>query len=212
VSQDSHAISDDRGNRVSFERLYDEHFDAIFRYVLHRVGSVAEAEDLTSQVFFKALRNLWRFRWSGGSFSAWLYRIATNEVHSHFRRHRSSRIDLGRRDPDSLTEVQREALQADRILGRNELFQELSQALRRLKPEEQTLVVLRYLEEKSFVEIAEIVHKRQGAVTMRTHRALEKLRNELERRGVDHERFRREFADPAQARGPGGTVQAELAP
>ena len=54
-------------DRMSFEQLYDAHFDGIFRYVLRRVGNVAEAEDLTAQTFFKALRNLWRFRWSGGS-------------------------------------------------------------------------------------------------------------------------------------------------
>ena len=47
----------------AFDQLYDQHFDAIFRYVLRRVANVAEAEDLTSQTFFKALRGFWRFRW-----------------------------------------------------------------------------------------------------------------------------------------------------
>lgn len=196
----------------SFEELYDRHFDAIFNYVLHRVGNVAEAEDLTSQTFFKALRGFWRFRWSGSSASAWLYRIATNEVNSHFRRRRPARaLDAGA-DPAQLSAVDREALEADRILSRQEISSELNRALRRLKPEEQTLLVLRYLEEKSFREIAEILRKRPGAVTMRTHRSLARLKADLEKRGVDHERFREGFEDSGRTRHPRGRVQADLAP
>ena len=199
----THQIRDESGRSVPFEELYDRHFDAIFRYVLHRVGNVAEAEDLTSQTFFKALRGLWRFRWSGGSFQAWLYRIATNEVNTHFRRPRPS-------DPLEDFEEQ-EASEAESALSRVELFRELSRCLRRLHPEEQALVVLRYLEEKPFAEIAAILKKRTGAVTMRTHRALDKLKRELEQRGVDHERLREELEEPA-TRCPGGPIQADLAP
>ena len=72
--------------KAAFGRLYDEHFEAIFRHVLLRVGDVAE--DLTSQTFFKALKGFWRLRLSGAPSAAWLYRIATNEVNSHFRRRR----------------------------------------------------------------------------------------------------------------------------
>jgi RNA polymerase sigma-70 factor (ECF subfamily) len=68
-------------------------------------------------------------------------------------------------------------------------FTALSEALRTLKPEDQTLIALRFFEEKSFSEIAEIVGKRVGAITMRTSRALTKLQTELERRGISHERF-----------------------
>ena len=90
MSQIRYEVRNREGARIAFEELYDEHFDGIFRYILYRVGQVAEAEDLTAQTFFKALRSLWRFRWSKGSFSAWLYRIATNEVNSHHRRRRLS--------------------------------------------------------------------------------------------------------------------------
>jgi RNA polymerase sigma-70 factor, ECF subfamily len=204
----THQIRDESGRSVPFEELYDRHFDAIFRHVLHRVGNVAQAEDLTSQTFFKALKGLWRFRWSRGSFQAWLYRIATNEVNTHFRRRRPS-------DPldgfEDRSPVGQEASEADSVLSRNELFGELSRCLRRLHPEEQALVVLRYLEEKPFAEIAAILKKRTGAVTMRTHRALDKLKRELEQRGVDHERLREELEEPA-TRGPGGPIQADLAP
>ncbi len=75
-----------------FEAIYERHFDSIFRYVLHRVANVAEAEDLTSQTFFKALRGIDRYRpGANGSAEAWLYRIATNELSSHFRRRTAGR-------------------------------------------------------------------------------------------------------------------------
>ena len=75
--------------------------------------------------------------------------------------------------------VLQEAEEAESALSRNEIFTELSAALRRLQPDEQTLLVLRYLEEKPYQEIADIVRKRSGTVTMRTHRALRKLKREL---------------------------------
>jgi len=201
VNQDRHSA------RPSFEKLYDTHFDAIFRFAVYRVGNVAEAEDLTSQTFFKALRSYWRFRWLGGSASGWLYRIAANEVANHFRGQRPSRP---LEEPDAL--VLLEAEEADRSLSRNEIFAELTAALRCLQPDEQTLVVLRYLEEKTFQEIAEIVRKRIGTVTMRTHRALRKLKTELESRGVDHERFREGFASSTRTRVQGGAVQTNPTP
>jgi RNA polymerase sigma-70 factor (ECF subfamily) len=198
-------------HRPRFETLYDAHFEAIFRFVLYRVGNVAEAEDVTSQVFFKALRGYWRFRWLGGSAAGWLYRIASNEVTSHFRRSRPER-SLDEEPTGARALVLQEAAEAEQILSRNEIFAELTAALRRLKPDDQTLVVLRYLEDKPFREIAAIVKKRTGTVTMRTHRALRKLKRELERRGVDHERFREGFAEAVPPTVAGGPVQANLTP
>ncbi len=173
------------------------------------MGKVAEAEDLTSQVFFKALRGLWRFRWTGGSFSAWLYRIATNEIHSHFRRGRPTRsLD----SLDSGAAVVQEAAVAEKRLEQSERFGELHRALMQLQPEDQTLVVLRYLEDKPWAEIAAVLGRRTGAVTMRGRRALDRLKTELEQRGIDHERLREETREPEDDEGRGRPVQAELAP
>jgi len=192
-----------------FGGLYDEHFDAIFRYVLHRVGNVAEAEDLTAQTFFKALRSFRRFRWSGGSFSSWLYRIANNEVASHFRRARPTTPMSALREEDPA--VAAEAVEAEWSLTRSETHRRLGRCLRRLKPEEQTLVVLRYLEDKPFAEIAAIVKKRTGAVTMRTRRALEKLRFELEKEEADHGKAEGQAEGSEGTRRSGGPVQANVA-
>ena len=180
---------------LSFEEVYEANFDAVFRYILHRVANVAEAEDLTSQTFFKALQAIDRFRWKDGSISSWLFRIATNEVTSHFRK--SGR--RGASTVSSLNGVQQELESTERIVARHELFLSVNQSLRTLRPDEQALIVLRYFEQKPFGEIAEILGKRPGALTMRTHRALEKLRAELKRRGIDHEGLREVLDRPAEA-------------
>ncbi|MCP3978290.1 MAG: sigma-70 family RNA polymerase sigma factor [bacterium] len=182
-------------NQGTFEEIYEAHFEAIFRYVLHRVANVAEAEDLTSQTFFKALRAIDRFRWNDGGVSAWLYRIATNEVTSHFRRSGGGKASSVYPHP----EVRRELESAETAFARHELFLHVNRAMRTLHPEEQALVVLRYFEQKPFGEIAEILGKRPGALTMRTQRALGKLREELKRRGIDHEGYREVFDRPAEA-------------
>jgi len=185
-------VSDQAPN--GFTEIYETHFDGVFRYVLHRVANVAEAEDLTSQTFFKALRAVDRFRWQNGSISAWLYRIATNEVASHFRRQGSRRTQV-----PAIHGVRRELESAERTLARHELFLTVNESLRRLRPDDQALIVLRYFEQKPFGEIAEILGKRPGTLTMRTHRALERLRAELKRRGIDHEGLREILDRPAEA-------------
>jgi len=186
-----------RGERseTSFEEVYETYFDGIFRYILHRVANVAEAEDLTSQTFFKALGAIHRFRWKNGSVSSWLYRIATHEIATHFRRsgHR------GAQAVSQVNGVRTETDDAQQTLARNELFLGVNEALRTLRPEDQALIALRYFEQKPFGEIAEILGKRPGALTMRTHRVLGKLRGELERRGIDHEGLREVFDRPAEA-------------
>jgi RNA polymerase sigma-70 factor (ECF subfamily) len=69
-----------------FAALYDLYFDRIYAYIASRAASRDEAEDMVSEVFHKALANLRRFEWRGAPFSAWLYRIAANEVTDHVER------------------------------------------------------------------------------------------------------------------------------
>ncbi len=180
-----------------FEAIYERHFDSIFRYVLHRVANVAEAEDLTSQTFFKALRGIDRYRpGANGSAEAWLYRIATNEVSSHFRRRRTRHAAATVPCDDELLEQRADA---ENTLTRHRLFLAVNRALRTLPHIEQALLALRYFEQRPFGEIAEILGKRPGSLTMRTHRALGKLRVELEREGIDHEELREVLDRPVEA-------------
>lgn len=206
---------DEQGNLVPFEQLYDRYFDTIFHHILYRVGSVADAEDLTSQTFFKALKNHWQFRWQGVPVLAWLYRIAGNEANSFLRKHRrrvltdGARFDETQAFGDTAADV--ELISAERELAQYEAFGVVQESLTKLKAIDQTLIVLRYLEQKTFKEIAEITGKRVGAVTMRTHRALAALRTLLEERGIDHERLREHPERVGQTKSTGSILQARLA-
>ena len=212
----THYIRDEQGNLVPFEQIYDRYFEPIFHYILHRLANVADAEDLTAQTFFKALRGLWKFRWSGVPFSAWLYRIATNEIHSFMRQKgRQRRAGLAEAPaPETETALAEdsELADAEKKLRQNRLFMELAACIQMLKPEEQALVVLHYLEQKPYAEIAQILGKRQGTLVMRTHRALKKLKEKLEQRGIDHEEIRASFKTTAYTGYQGADIQAEFAP
>ena len=166
---------------------------------------MAEAEDLTAQTFYKALRRIWRFRWTGGNASAWLYRIATNEINNHYRGHRASH------GVDPAT-VSAELNDAEKELAVNRLYLDLHRALRDLAPDDQALIVLRYFEQKSYDEIAPILRSRPGTLAMRANRALKKLKNELHQRGIDHEELRGILAPAERPRPAGHNIQAQAAP
>ena len=192
-------------SQQSFDHLYDRHIEAIFRYVLRRVANVAEAEDLTAQTFYKALRGFWRFRLSGGNASAWLYRIATNEINSHYRNRRTSPGV----DPATVTAERNDA---EKELAVNRMYLDLHRVLRRLDPDDQALIVLRYFEQKTYEEIAPILRRRPGTLAMRANRALKKLKNELHQRGIDHEELRGILAPAERPRPTGRNIPAQAAP
>src|SRR5580658_5492523 len=63
-----------------FAELYEINFERVYAFIARRVGDRDAAEDLTSEVFHKALKNLRRFEWRGAPFAAWLLRIAANAI------------------------------------------------------------------------------------------------------------------------------------
>jgi RNA polymerase sigma-70 factor (ECF subfamily) len=147
-----------------FADLYDIYFDRIYAYVASRVGSREETEDLVSEVFHKALANLRRFEWQGAPFSAWLYRIAANEITDRSER-------LGRERAIEALPGAEEADQEE-AQDRSKLF-----ALVRELPEDQRRVLeLRFMEEKSTREVAEVLGRSEGAIKQLQFRGLERLR------------------------------------
>src|SRR5262249_32629301 len=87
-------IDSAREDPEAFGILFEQHYSAIFGYVLRRVEDWNASKDITSEVFLKALKSLWRYRWQGIPFSSWLYRIATNEVRMYFRKGRPPILSL----------------------------------------------------------------------------------------------------------------------
>ena len=190
-------ISRSKHDPAAFGKIYDNYFDQIFNYVLYRIGNVTIAEDLTAQTFFNALKSLWKFRFTGISIVAWLYRIASNEVNGYLRkRNKRSFTNLDAFPdglPDGKSRPDQELEAAEETVNQHKTFLILNQCIQKMKPEEQTLITLRYFNKKTFAEIAAILGKREGTLRMRTKRALEKLKNQLQIQGVDNETLGRDF-------------------
>lgn len=166
----------------AFGILFEQHYPAIFGYVLRRVGDWDAAKDITSEVFLKAFKNLWRYRWHGISFSAWLYRIATNEAGIYFRKNRRRPESLDRLleesgfEPVDPRELAADKLEAERVLRQADEFLLIRAKIVELPTKYQDVVTLRYFERKSIKEIAEILNKKEGTIKSLLSRGLEKLR------------------------------------
>ena len=149
--------------------LYETYAEAIYRYVAYRVSTVADAEDLTAEVFLKMVEGLPAYHFTGAPFEAWLYRIAAARV-IDFRRRAARRpqVELSDQLTDGNPSLESQ-LQADQE------FETLRAALRQLPDDHQTLLILRFVEHKSHEEVAAILDKSVSAVKSIQHRALSRL-------------------------------------
>ena len=165
-----------------FGKLYDQYYSQIFNYVLRRVANIEIAQDITSEVFLKALRNLRQFHWRNVPFSSWLYRIATNQITDYFRGGKQEMFSL-EEIPDSITPSNPlidEVLEAEEELRRHEDFLLLHENISKLPIKYQDVITLRFFENKQIKEIGEILGKREGTIKSLLHRGLKKLRKLVE--------------------------------
>jgi RNA polymerase sigma-70 factor (ECF subfamily) len=156
-----------------FAPLYTFYYKRIVSYIYHRIESKEEAFEITAQVFYKALDNLPKYKIQGVPFSAWLFRIASNELNQIFRKNKSARIvnldtegtmDLMGSIEETKSEVQDE-----------QLFAALSQ----LEGADMELIDMRFFEKRSFKEIADIIGMNESACKIKVYRILEKLKKKL---------------------------------
>lgn len=155
---------------AQFAELYEVHFERVYAYIVRRVRDRDAAEDLTAEVFHKALANLPRFRWTGAPFASWLFRIAANMIADRAKRAaRQSEIsELG--ESDESFQVNLEEVEATALLFR--FVDELPLDQRRV-------IMMRFAEEKSIREIASEMNRSEGAVKQLQFRGLESLRAQL---------------------------------
>ena len=157
-------------------QIYDRFVDKIYRYVYHRVGSAGVAEDITGQVFMRMLEAIKAGRPWQTSFSGWLYRIAHNLVVDHYRRRsRASFVDIDEAAPIHAPggdPIQAAEMQLNRA--------RLHAALTSLTDEQAQVITLRFLEELSIAETAEVMGKTEGAIKALQYRAILALKKVLQ--------------------------------
>jgi RNA polymerase sigma-70 factor, ECF subfamily len=150
--------------------LYDRHFDGIYRYVFTRIRHQADAEDLTEQVFLKMVDSIQHYRPRGVAFSSWLYRIAHNLLIDRYRRAGREAVELTDRVRDS------RPFADPAVLAQNsDERRQLLAAVRRLTPEQQQVISMRFIDNLDVDEIARLMRRRPGAIHSMQHRALASL-------------------------------------
>lgn len=153
-----------------FAELYEQNFHRVYAYVARRVRDRVEIQDLTAQVFHKALANLGKFKWKGSPFAAWLYRIASNAIADRARQKMRESND----QPDPASESST-ATDLEAVERRARLFS----AVDKLPEDQRRVIVMRFADEKSIREIGDELGRSEGAVKQLQFRALENLRNRL---------------------------------
>ncbi|QQG42996.1 MAG: RNA polymerase sigma factor [Candidatus Daviesbacteria bacterium] len=164
-------IQAQKGDKDAFGQIYSLFFKRIFRYVYYSVFNRPLAEDITQDTFLRAFRALPGFSTRKGTFQAFLFAIARNLVIDHARKKRELSLELVGDLPSS--EDFEDEIDAEREK------QMIYQALAHLDDFEKQLVILRFFEEFSYEEIAQVTQKNAGAVRVRVHRSLKKLQEYL---------------------------------
>ncbi len=159
----------------AFGKLYDMYVDRVYRHLYYRVSNVADAEDLTQQVFLKAWQAIDRYKKTASPFLAWLMTISHNLV-VDFYRTRKDKTYL-----DAEVTADDSALSPEQVAEARYVQQQLRKAILQLPGEQQQIILLRFVEGFRHAEIAASLGKSEGAIRVILHRALVKLRHILEK-------------------------------
>lgn len=164
-------------NPSRFAHLYELNFERVYVYIVRRVRERQEAEDLTADVFHRALANLSRFEWRGVPFAAWLLTIASNVLANRWKQ-AAKHSDIS--EPRDLQETGSSTSEdLEEIAQRAQLFR----MVRKLPESQRRVLQMRFAEEKSIREIAGALGRSEGAVKQLQLRALQNLRSQLTKSG-----------------------------
>lgn len=156
----------------SYGKLYDLYVEKIYRFILFKVSSVEIAEDLTSEVFLKTWEYINKTDKRVANLNALFYRVARNVVIDHYRAKKNESYDAD----DQLLENIMDKRNFVEELEIKMSIENLQQDLRKLKDGYREVLLLRFVEEYSIKEIAEILDKSTGNVRVLLHRAIEALK------------------------------------
>jgi len=158
-----------QGDAEAVTQLYQTYVERIHRYIAVRVNNTADAEDLTAEVFVTMVEGLSSYRDTGAPFEAWLYRIAYARIIDHRRRQ-------NRRQHDMISEdMQSDTPQPEQTIVAEQEYAKIRAALAQLSDDDQTILILRFVERKSHQEVADTLNKTVTAVKSAQHRALTRL-------------------------------------
>ena len=183
MSDEKEIIEKSKNDPQFFGLLFDKYHDRIFKYILHRTMNIELSRDLTSDTFYKALKNINAYKWKNIPLSSWLYRIASNEINGYFRKHGSFHKAISANiiniDDKLYPLIQEEIKDAHQKLEEKNNFTELHRSVEQLAINYQEVIVLRFFETKKIKEISEILNKSEGTIKSLIHRGLKQLKLKL---------------------------------
>src|ERR1051326_1924281 len=175
-----------------FADLYENNFGVVYAYVARRIRDRVTTEDLTSEVFHKALANLPKFKWAGAPFAAWLLRIAANIIADRIKRmSREGKIaePFLALEPAPGGHSSRSSQQAE--LEESECRAHLFSLVSDLAEDQRRVLMMRFTEEKAISEIAQELGRSEGAVKQLQFRALENLRKRFTTEATEQSKSQR---------------------
>jgi len=156
-----------------FRPLYERYFESIYLFIFRRTNEQSLAADICSQVFLKAMQRLGTYRYKGVPFSAWLYRIASNEVAQHFRKAKKNRtVSIDEANVKEMFDEMDDPIEMPSQ-------EELVVALDGLKEDDLQIIELRYFEGLPYKEIAEIMNITENNAKVKTFRILNRMKKKL---------------------------------
>ncbi|MCA6361461.1 MAG: sigma-70 family RNA polymerase sigma factor [Bacteroidetes bacterium] len=170
IEAEAAEINAARDNPARFAPLYNRYYARILAFVYQRTETKDDAYDVTQQVFITALENLGKYKSQGVPFSAWLFRIALNELSRQYRRAKVRQaVNI---DDAQVADVLHE-------LGEENTAQtdaRLMQTISKLAPDEVSLLEMRFFEQRAFKEIGDILEVNEAAAKARVYRLLERMK------------------------------------
>ena len=170
IQQELQQIEAAKLNPARFDVLYEKYYRSIFVFIYRRTGNEDVSADITSLVFLKALINIKKYQFKGVPFSAWLFRIAFNEINMYFRKNKAERIIS--LDKSNLHQIVQEVELEDN----SEAEQKMKLALKKLDGDDIQLIEFRFFEKRSFAEIGGIIGITENNAKVKVYRILDKLR------------------------------------
>ncbi len=168
-------------NPAHFRGLYERYHEPIFRFIFKRTVDEVLSGDLTAQVFLKALQNLSNYAYKGVPFSAWLFRIASNEIAQHYRKIKKQRVVS--LEENRVQEIEEEYEDKATLEINIEVLKDVIQDL---KPPEVLLLELRFFEKRPFKEVADILEITENNAKVKIYRLLQKMKKKfVKKKGSD---------------------------
>ncbi len=176
IQQELQLIEAAKENPARFGVLYDKYYKSIFVFVHRRTDDEELAADITSQVFLKALINIKKYEYKGVPFSAWLFRIAFNEINMYFRKNNAQRVVS--LNQNGMMQIAQEVELDENAEG----IQKMMVAVKQLDALELQLIELRFFEKNSFAEVGAIIGITENNAKVKVYRILDKLKKVLSKK------------------------------